>query len=90
LRHLPIDRLKIDRAFVNELSSDILGGPIAAMVIELGRNLKLSVIAEGVETQRQADTLRLMGCDVGQGYFYGRPMTPTELTQWLLARGAAS
>ncbi|WP_240538339.1 bifunctional diguanylate cyclase/phosphodiesterase [Rhodoferax sp. PAMC 29310] len=89
LRQLPVDRLKIDRAFVNELSSDILGGPIAAMVIELGRNLNLSVIAEGVETELQANTLRLMGCHLAQGYFYGRPMAPKELTQWLHDRRVA-
>ncbi len=85
LRQLPIDRLKIDRAFVNELSSDILGGPIAAMVIELGRNLNMTVIAEGVETENQAATLREMGCHEGQGYFYSQPLAPPELKEWLIA-----
>lgn len=88
LRQLPIDRLKIDRAFVNELSSDILGGPIAAMVIELGRNLNMMVIAEGVETGEQAAILREMGCHEGQGFFYSEPLAPPELKEWLLARRA--
>ena len=90
LRQLPIDRLKIDRAFVNELSSDILGGPIAAMVIELGRNLNMTVIAEGIETENQADILRKMGCHEGQGYFYAKPLAPPELKEWLLAHRASS
>jgi EAL domain-containing protein (putative c-di-GMP-specific phosphodiesterase class I) len=90
LRQLPIDRLKIDRAFVNELSSDILGGPIAAMVIELGRNLNMTVIAEGIETENQANILRKMGCHEGQGYFYAKPLAPPELREWLLAHQAKS
>jgi diguanylate cyclase len=90
LRQLPIDRLKIDRAFVNELSSDVLGGPIAAMVIELGRNLNMMVIAEGVETENQAAILREMGCHEGQGYFYAEPMAALELREWLLAHRAAA
>ncbi|MBK9238424.1 MAG: GGDEF domain-containing response regulator [Rhodoferax sp.] len=90
LRQLPIDRLKIDRAFVNELSSDILGGPIAAMVIELGRNLNMMVIAEGVETEKQAAILREMGCHEGQGFFYSEPLAPPELKDWLLAHRAGA
>ncbi|CAM8656600.1 COG5001 Predicted signal transduction protein containing a membrane domain, an EAL and a GGDEF domain [Comamonadaceae bacterium] len=87
LRQLPIDRLKIDRAFVSELSSDVLGGHIASMVIELGRNLQLKVIAEGIETADQAERLKMLGCHEGQGYLYAKPMTPPALKDWLQNRG---
>jgi EAL domain-containing protein (putative c-di-GMP-specific phosphodiesterase class I) len=87
LRQLPIDRLKIDRAFVTELNSAVLGGHIASMVIELGRNLNLTVIAEGIEEEAQAETLLRMGCHEGQGYLYAKPMGAPQLVQWIQARG---
>ena len=86
LRELPIDRLKIDRAFVTELSQRVSGGHIASMVIELGRNLNLTVIAEGIEEEAQAATLREMGCHEGQGYLYAKPLTANQLKEWLEAR----
>lgn len=89
LRQLPIDRLKIDRAFVSELSEAVVGGHIAAMVIELGRNLNLTVIAEGIESETQAQLLRQMGCHEGQGYLYGVPMISQQLVQWIESREPA-
>lgn len=86
LRQLPIDRLKIDRAFVTELNSAVMGGHIASMVIELGRNLNLTVIAEGIEEEAQAQTLLKMGCHEGQGYLYAKPMMASDLVQWIEAR----
>ncbi|MDZ7919750.1 bifunctional diguanylate cyclase/phosphodiesterase [Rhodoferax sp.] len=90
LRQLPIDRLKIDRAFVSELQKDMCGGHIASMVIELGRNLNLTVIAEGIEDEAQAQALRALGCHEGQGYLYAKPMTPPLLKEWLIARGCVA
>ena len=89
LRQLPIDRLKIDRAFVTELNSAVMGGHIASMVIELGRNLNLTVIAEGIEEEEQAQTLLKMGCHEGQGYLYAKPMVAPDLVQWIKSRAAA-
>ena len=86
LRQLPIDRLKIDRAFVTELSQEVSGGHIASMVIELGRNLKLTVIAEGIEEESQAQTLLRLGCHEGQGYLYAKPLTAVQLKEWLQTR----
>jgi diguanylate cyclase (GGDEF)-like protein len=83
LRQLPIDRLKIDRAFVTELSQQVAGGHIASMVIELGRNLNLTVIAEGIEDQQQAEKLLALGCHEGQGYLYAKPLVPVQLKEWL-------
>ncbi len=86
LRQLPIDRLKIDRAFVTELNSAVMGGHIASMVIELGRNLNLTVIAEGIEEEEQAQTLLGMGCHEGQGFLYAKPMVAQDLIEWIQAR----
>jgi diguanylate cyclase (GGDEF)-like protein len=87
LRQLPLDRLKIDRAFVSELTDEVLGGHIASMVIELGRNLQLKVIAEGIESEAQVNRLKQMGCHEGQGYFYAKPMNSVALKEWLRDRG---
>lgn len=86
LRQLPIDRLKIDRAFVMELNQQVTGGHIAAMVIELGRNLNLTVIAEGIEDEGQAQTLRDLGCHEGQGFLYAKPMVPSQFNAWVQSR----
>ncbi len=83
LRLMPADRLKIDRAFVRELGSSPTGGHIATMVVELGRNLNMTVIAEGVEDQAQAEILGAMGCDEAQGFLYAKPLVPVELKAWL-------
>jgi diguanylate cyclase len=83
LRQLPIDRLKIDRCFVQELSQKVPGVHIAAMVVELGRNLGMTVIAEGVEDEQQALILKQMGCHEAQGFLYARPMPIVELQIWL-------
>lgn len=73
LKDLPLDRLKIDRSFVSELQRTG-ASPIVSAVIQLGHNLGLSVIAEGVETEAQIEFLRHLGCDDGQGYLFSRAM----------------
>jgi len=83
LQRLQVDRLKIDRAFVTEITGSARGGSIAQMVVQLGRNLGLSVIAEGVEDERQAQILRQLGCPLAQGYLYARPLSPERLLEWL-------
>ncbi|MBQ5949832.1 EAL domain-containing protein [Massilia sp. ST3] len=83
LQRLQVDRLKIDRAFVTEITGSARGSSIAEMVVQLGRNLGLSVIAEGVEDERQAQILRQLGCPLAQGYLFARPLTPEDLVEWL-------
>ena len=83
LQRLQIDRLKIDRAFVTEITGSTHGSSIAEMVIQLGRNLGLSVVAEGVEDERQAQLLRALGCPMAQGFLFARPMSPPALYDWL-------
>jgi diguanylate cyclase (GGDEF)-like protein len=71
LDRLPVDILKIDRTFVVAMPDG--GGPIMQALIGLAHGLNLTIVAEGIETQRQADILRQLGCDKGQGYLFGRP-----------------
>lgn len=82
LHELPIDRLKIDRAFIHTLSEQVRGKSIAGMVVGLGHSLGLAVIAEGVETEAQAALLRDMQCDEAQGYLYGKPMPADQFAAW--------
>jgi diguanylate cyclase (GGDEF)-like protein len=82
LKELPLNRLKIDRSFINDLDDDP-ESPIVETVIQLGQNLGLNVIAEGVETQMQIDLLAAMGCDEGQGYHYSRPVPKSDLDAYI-------
>ncbi|WP_308622174.1 bifunctional diguanylate cyclase/phosphodiesterase [Massilia sp. Se16.2.3] len=83
LQRLQVDRLKIDRAFVTEITGSARGSSIAEMVIQLGRNLGLSIVAEGVEDERQAQILHALGCPLAQGYLFARPLAPQDLLAWL-------
>ncbi len=83
LQRLQVDRLKIDRAFVTEITGSARGSSIAEMVIQLGRNLGLSVVAEGVEDERQAQILQALGCPLAQGFLFARPMPSAGLLDWL-------
>jgi diguanylate cyclase (GGDEF)-like protein len=83
LQRLQVDRLKIDRAFVTEITGSARGSSIAEMVIELGRSLGLSIIAEGVEDERQAQILQALGCPLAQGFLFARPLAPEDLLAWL-------
>ncbi|HEU0283152.1 MAG TPA: GGDEF domain-containing response regulator, partial [Gallionella sp.] len=87
LKRFPIDKLKIDQSFVRDCRGGINDDGIVMAIIGMGRSLKLTVIAEGVETQVQADFLRLNGCDEVQGYFYCKPMEGGELAR-LIGRDA--
>jgi EAL domain-containing protein (putative c-di-GMP-specific phosphodiesterase class I) len=73
LKHLPLEHLKIDQSFVRDLLTDPSDAEIARTIIMLGHSLGMQVIAEGVETAAQRDYLLQVGCDVFQGYYFGRP-----------------
>jgi diguanylate cyclase (GGDEF)-like protein/PAS domain S-box-containing protein len=81
LKNFPLDRLKLDRAFVKDLQDNDSDKAIARAVIALGHNLGLQVLAEGVELAAQAEFLTSAGCDIFQGYLYGKPMAATQFEE---------
>jgi diguanylate cyclase (GGDEF)-like protein/PAS domain S-box-containing protein len=87
LKRFPIDKLKIDRSFVDGLPDDVDDREIAAAIIAMARSLKLQVLAEGVETREQLEFLRSRGCDSYQGYLYSPPV-PADQVELLLRRQA--
>jgi EAL domain-containing protein (putative c-di-GMP-specific phosphodiesterase class I) len=74
LKRLPADALKIDKSFVKGLGEDVEDTAVVRMIIELAHTLSLEVIAEGVETEKQAALLKAMGCDFAQGYHFSKPL----------------
>jgi PAS domain S-box-containing protein len=91
LRHLqalPFDELKIDASFVRSMTYTRESRKIAAAIIGLGNSLDLVTVAEGVEDQTHADMLLWLGCELGQGWLYGRPVPSEELPNLLAARSA--
>lgn len=81
LKHFPVTALKIDRTFVNELGVDAFDEAISFAVAALGRAMRVRVIAEGVETRRQLDTLNALGCDELQGFYFAPPLHRTMLEE---------
>jgi diguanylate cyclase (GGDEF)-like protein len=90
LNEFPLNALKIDKSFVQSVESNARGGPISKMIIGLGQNLGLEVIAEGVETAGQLAYMQEHGCDIAQGYLYAHPESPEDLTPWLMANQRSS
>jgi len=91
LKKFPLDGLKIDRSFVIELRADSDDAAIVGSTVGLSRQLGLSVIAEGIETRATADLLMSMGCEEGQGFFFGRPMPAAAFeSQFLVTHGATT
>ena len=86
LKRLPLDELKIDRSFVMNMLENEDDAVIVRSTIDLGRNLGLDVVAEGVETEAAWGQLRRLGCDVAQGYYLTRPVPAAELEHWLQGR----
>ncbi|MFC4066600.1 putative bifunctional diguanylate cyclase/phosphodiesterase [Actinoplanes subglobosus] len=81
LRLLPLDELKIDRSFIKDLVTDTGSHALVASTVELGHNLGLAVVAEGIEDADTLSALHELGCDLAQGYHLARPMTADALTQ---------
>ena len=85
LKQLPVDTLKIDRSFVRDLCTDTDDQAITQAIISMAHELKLDVVAEGIESQAQMDFLKARHCDKGQGYLFAKPMSPDFLLPMLLA-----
>jgi diguanylate cyclase (GGDEF)-like protein/PAS domain S-box-containing protein len=84
LKQLPIDKLKIDRSFIKDMSMNPDDAAIIQTIIALGQNLGIEIIAEGVETHAQEELLKLMGCQEVQGYLYGIPVPPSLFEENLI------
>jgi diguanylate cyclase (GGDEF)-like protein len=89
LKQLPVDTLKIDKSFVLNLDSSPEDALIVRSTIELAHSLNLSVVAEGVENAQSARQLIDWGCDMLQGYYYARPLSPGQLDEWLASTSLA-
>jgi diguanylate cyclase len=90
LRRFPIDKLKIDRSFINHLMTSADDASIVRAIISLAHGLRLKVIAEGVETAEQVACLQKLGCDQFQGFYFSRPVTAMAFEELMRTAGAAS
>jgi diguanylate cyclase len=86
LKRFPIDTLKIDQSFVKDINTDPDNEVIVSAIITLAHALKLNVIAEGVETQQQLESLRVLNCDEVQGFLFSQPLSVAEFTALLAER----
>ena len=84
LKLLPIDILKIDRSLIYDISANPTSLSIVKAIVDLGRALDLEVLAEGVETEEQSKILNELGCNIAQGYFYGKPLTAADMERVFL------
>ena len=83
LKRLPVDTLKVDRSFVVGLGEDVEDTAIVQMTISLAHTLGMRIVAEGVQSEEQAQQLKEMGCDMGQGFYFAEPLPPEEATRFL-------
>ena len=90
LRHFPVETLKIDKVFIDEIITEADDSPLVAAMVAMGHALRLEVVAEGVETEEQLAFLRRHGCDLGQGFLFSRPVAPTEIERLLVVSEAVS
>ena len=80
LRRLPLDAVKLDRAFISGLADTTVDRQIVAAIVQMARALSMTVVAEGVETAAQWDSLRELGCHLAQGYYFARPMPAAQMS----------
>jgi EAL domain-containing protein (putative c-di-GMP-specific phosphodiesterase class I) len=89
LRDIPGDYLKVDRSFVNDVPGKERSEAVTSAIVVLGKNLHYQIVAEGVETEAQAEYLKGLGCDFVQGFLYAKPMTARALQEWVQVRASA-
>jgi EAL domain-containing protein (putative c-di-GMP-specific phosphodiesterase class I) len=90
LKTLPVHELKVDRSFVSQMTSNTSDAVIVRSTVDLGRNLGLRVVAEGVEDPQTLQELDAIGCDAIQGYYISRPVPPDDVIHWLEQKQAAT
>ena len=88
LHQFPFERLKIDRSFVDTMDHDPKSEAIVRTILLLGKNLKMEVVAEGIESSRQLNLLRELECSLGQGFLFSRPMNAARAEQYLIQQAA--
>jgi EAL domain-containing protein (putative c-di-GMP-specific phosphodiesterase class I) len=84
LHQFPFERLKIDRSFVDKMDHDPKSEAIVRTILLLGKNLKMEVVAEGIESSRQLDLLRQLGCGLGQGFLFSKPVNAAKAEKYLI------
>jgi diguanylate cyclase (GGDEF)-like protein/PAS domain S-box-containing protein len=83
LQSMPVDSLKVDRSFISTMEDNLDSQEIVRMIVAMAHALKLKVVAEGTETEKQIQLLRLLGCEMAQGYFFARPVPPENISHLL-------
>jgi EAL domain-containing protein (putative c-di-GMP-specific phosphodiesterase class I) len=90
LHLLPVDTVKIDRSFVSQSSTSAHHRVLIEATVNVARSLGMRTVAEGIETLEQADVVKQLGCDKGQGYLFSRPLPEGELRAWLQAHAPSA
>ncbi len=90
LHRFPFDILKVDKAFVDPLTLASRHDSLVRTIVEMARSLKLRTVAEGIETVKQAEAVRLLGCDSGQGYYFARPLSVQAMDEYLDQEASSS
>ncbi len=83
LKRLAVDKLKIDRSFIHDLMTDRQDRSIVKAILQMARSLRIKTVAEGIESAEVAQQLAKLGCQMGQGFWYGKPMPANEFMRWL-------
>ena len=86
LSAMPVDVLKMDRAFIRRIGESEKDAHLVGLILGLARNLKIPVVAEGVETEEQVKLLRKLGCSLVQGYYFARPMPAAEFEEEVIRK----
>jgi EAL domain-containing protein (putative c-di-GMP-specific phosphodiesterase class I) len=88
LKKLPASEIKIDKSFVSDMLKSDNDAVIVKSIIDLGHNLSLNVVAEGVEDKETVTRLKALGCDVLQGYYFSKPLSSEDFLNWLRKKGS--
>ena len=90
LHMFSVDVLKIDRTFIAQLTDENPDAELIRTILRIGQSLNMVTIAEGIETDLQLNAVRDLGCELGQGYFFARPLPPVDVDSWLNAQAKAA
>jgi EAL domain-containing protein (putative c-di-GMP-specific phosphodiesterase class I) len=88
LCQMPFNEIKLDAGFIRNMMRQARYRAVIHNTLNLARDLEMTVVAEGIETESQLHSLELMGCDIGQGYYYARPMNSVDFMGWLFERNS--